>query len=789
MVNGLGARGPSWSVGLTNGLTNGRMSGKTNGLTNGRVNGKTNGRGATNGRKPGIVNGGMSAGSRGLTNGFVNGSGAVNGFRLSYQQRRIGEVSLGLSRKLAVISILVSFVVATPYALVYLFPKKGVEIDGYFTDWLDAQMYADLPDYPNPDISIVKYAMKFDGAGSYFFVSTQGRLFEGREGGADAFFIFIDTDDKATSGYSVRGIGADALIFLTGWNRTLVSAATYAFDQHASRSDFSGFRSVSWPSVAIDGSRMEVGSSVAVNARSKAVVCAKHTNESGDWSDVNFRARGPAVQVVVVHDAPDVLDPLTEQPVLTIRLTSKGSSARIDGLRFDFLGNATPLSLKAREGDRPLGVSTGDLLLFSPSLHLAEGESREIRVFAELSPEHAGWSFGLALNRTAGLVADERNITWTVKSEQTGARVAYISHPPSGVAIDGAFADWSTKAEFEDVLGDAYSEAAHDNSTGDVDIRSVSTASAEGLAFFFMSVNGTMLGGASVPKQVVRVLPGPPAQNVSNITLPMHGADFAFVFIDLDQNQSTGFYVGGSEVSIAVIGKGNSILSSRAYSYAHGQWTELGPVSAAIDSWRLEVAAPYSELGLLPGKTYTLTFLTQDWSGREDGIAVPLPARINAGTRAYPGIIINEVYNKAPPNAPNDWIELYNTADVPISLEGWQLYVDGFLVYTFPAITLQPGEIRAFSGLDFGKGQVFVLTDASGAIVDSVTCPAWQERSYGRTGSPPYSNWSQMTPTPNEINVGQYPIPEFGNIVMPLAIVPIIMIAIRQARKRAARRA
>ena len=76
-----------------------------------------------------------------------------------------------------------------------------------------------------------------------------------------------------------------------------------------------------------------------------------------------------------------------------------------------------------------------------------------------------------------------------------------------------------------------------------------------------------------------------------------------------------------------------------------------------------------------------------------------------------------------------------------------------------------------------------LTSSPGGAWVDNVTTPAWVEKTYGRTGAPPYSTWTSMTPTPGALNVGQTPIPEFGNFLAPLAIVPIIMIAFRHSKR------
>jgi hypothetical protein len=206
-----------------------------------------------------------------------------------------------------------------------------------------------------------------------------------------------------------------------------------------------------------------------------------------------------------------------------------------------------------------------------------------------------------------------------------------------------------------------------------------------------------------------------------------------------------------------------------------------GVQTCALPICQLEISASYGLLGLTPGVTYSVTFMAEDWSGREDGISVPLPARVSAGARGYPGIIMNEIYSKATPKKSDDWLELYNTGTQPISLLGYELWVDGRLIYTFPNIIILPGQFYVLSGVDFQRGLTFVLTDQLGTTTDQVTMPG-NQGTYGRVGAPPYSQWANVRPTPGAINQGQQPIPEWGNVLAVVAIVPIIMIAIRRAK-------
>jgi len=744
------------------------------------VNGRASS--AINGIRWGLTNGASKGG--GIVNGFVNGSGAVNGFRLSYGQRKLGTTRIGFKRKLAIVAIFAVIIAVAPYAIVYSFPSEVVEIDGYFIDWLKVHKYSDTPDSENPAISIAEYAMKYDHGKSYFYISTEGDMFSGRGGGADGFYIFIDRDDRQSSGYSVMGLGADALIRVIGWNDTLVLAEELAFVPPASMEDFGGFVLNGESKAAFYRNEIEIGSSIAVGENSRVVICARHTFTEDDWSEVSFRPEGAAIRVVQDHNAPEVYPSALHQRALTLNIAAKGDSTYVDAFTFDFLGNVTSFSISAVEGPTVLGMSFSNTIALDTPLVLSDGDRRSIDILVDLFGAVRTSSFGLTLNRTSGVSAEE-NTSWRIDSLQSGAKVGYVAEAPGRIAVDGAFADWAPRAPLRDLLGDAYSPTAMDNTSGDVDISVVKLASTLDTASFYMSVNGTMMGGSSVPSHLVRfVYPGPPAINITpSVPEPMYGVDFAFVLVDTDGNESTGFYIGGAERAISVAGKGNTLLASKYYIYDNGEWLEGGVVDAAIDSYQLEVSAPYSALGLVPGITYRVTFMAEDWSGRQDEVSVPLPARISAGTRAYPGIVINEIYNTAPPKSASGWIEIYNTGTEPVDLTGWVIYADGVVVYTFPSIVLLPGDFFVATDLLLGKSTNYVLSDNLGSIVDQVTTPGWVVKSYGRTGSPPYATWDTMTPTPGSINVGQVPIPEFSQLVVLVAIVTIMLIAIRRARR------
>ncbi|MCJ7826927.1 MAG: lamin tail domain-containing protein [Demequinaceae bacterium] len=385
-----------------------------------------------------------------------------------------------------------------------------------------------------------------------------------------------------------------------------------------------------------------------------------------------------------------------------------------------------------------------------------------------------------------GLVTDG-GATFRLETIQSGAAVCYIVRAPVGPVVDGAFGDWTPRMPVEDLEGDALSSATGETGAANSDISGARISSTSDQALFYMSVNGTMLAGCDIPAGMARWSHSEaPSGGSSNITRSMHGVDRAFVFIDTDQNQSTGYVVGGSEVSMVVLGKDGRVISARMYTYDGSDWIPGAAVDAAIDGYQLELGAGMAGLGLEAGSVYTVTFAAEDWRGYADDLMVYMPTQMPYGFREFGGVIINEVFNTSPPNPSSDWIELYNTGSEPVSREGWMLFVDENLIYTFPAVILQPGELYVAGNLEFLRGTRFVLTDAGPlTIIDSVTLPFWKIESYGRIGTADdeYASWDGMEPTPGVINTGQVPIPEFGEVLIPLAIVPIMLFAIRRARE------
>lgn len=150
------------------------------------------------------------------------------------------------------------------------------------------------------------------------------------------------------------------------------------------------------------------------------------------------------------------------------------------------------------------------------------------------------------------------------------------------------------------------------------------------------------------------------------------------------------------------------------------------------------------------------------------------PATTAAYTIGAPLVLMNEIYSRGTVDSP-DWIELYNTSDVPANISGYKIYDNGGQSGGRPKKAIPAGTIIPAKGFfviategtgdpsDFGlssAGEQVWFENAAGNIVDNVTFgPMETSQSYGRVpdGGP---NWqllntitrgapnSAVTPTP-----------------------------------------
>ena len=644
-VNGLRNRkGMSNGNGMTNG--SGMVNGRRNGLTNGRqgmvgrwarVNGSlTDAEGTYNGR--GMVNG----------RGIVNGEGITNGRRLA-----IGESPPRPRRStgpvIAVVVVVIMLSVAGLYFMLVQ-TEKGVHVDGVFSDWAGvAKNPDDIADEANPEINIVSCSLAVDGPSASVYLRTEGKMLGGRDNGVDSVYFFFDTDQDISTGYRIDSVGAELVLMVDGYDGRVSAAGLYRFSRDGARpaNDWNFRVATGSCRAAAAGSELEAQTALpdlGVGAGSKFNVLA-YTKDGAGGEDFASVMSTEKVRLTAMWSrvGPAQTDPgASGVPLLMVELRAFGGNASVASITVHASGaladgDIARLSMKTAAGYEVPGA-TGVLgngrasLAFSPPLAVAPGSTTTVTVLGTFSVSSAtGKAVGLSLEGGRDIAAGTRAIT----VESRTVPLTYIGAPSARIVIDGAFLDWTTYPEHPDPKGDV----AEPN----IDVTGFQTAADGGSLFACLRVDGEMMGGMGIPERKLR----PPVQQHGGgggpVNLPvLVGEDAAFVFIDSDNDSSTGYSGGNLPLGADFLanftgqyGRINYRMLHRFVGSDRGAWSweALGAIDAAAAGTQLEARLALGALGG-PSGNVSLFYYTTNWRlDRDIGDRVVLDLAQGAGGR------------------------------------------------------------------------------------------------------------------------------------------------------------
>ena len=431
LTNGLGrGSGTGRTNGLTNGLTNG-VRGRTNGLTNGL----TNGVGRTNGLTNGLVSGtGRTNGTRGRTNGLANGTGRTNGtgvinglingsYRKGLRQNRYGVIThkdlrLGLS------IIVLGLLLLGPFYLFLSTPTPRsptqIAVDGNLGDWAGIPFINDTVASSDANIRLRAYSVLSESSGYLSFAIRVEGVILGDSTGFDGFYVYIDKDLSTSTGYRARELGADYLIAVRGGNNTVSSATLYQWTQGAESHNWTAWQ---W--------QQEVSAHASVNsievqlAPLDIVLSASHAFlvAATDYEGNEVFGR--------VHFDENLRALLIQQDVATPVVPSSGS--HFASLTFTAFGGAVSVVRAPLTKDRGPGTFT-QLPGFTVSVGTPLVQNVDVTFTGSDVNNYAVGHVDPAGVQVTG------NVSVTVDGPNV---VAYLGSAPAGHVTDGYFGDWT----------------------------------------------------------------------------------------------------------------------------------------------------------------------------------------------------------------------------------------------------------------------------------------------------------------------------------------------------------
>ncbi len=273
-----------------------------------------------------------------------------------------------------------------------------------------------------------------------------------------------------------------------------------------------------------------------------------------------------------------------------------------------------------------------------------------------------------------------------------------------------------------------------------------------------------------VTGRIMYIGPSPPIPKLPVVT----GEDVAYIFIDTDNDASTGFYVNeyiGADFMLNLSGKGNIITSKNlnifnSSNVKEWKWDFVDSVNAAIDSKALEAQIEFDVLGIPQNRTFMVWFFTTDWRDcfdlSDNGIT---ETRSNRGTRAKPPgagskVVLNEIFPDA-----NGWIELYNKGNNAVDISGWVITWDGSS-YTIPSgTTIQAGGFLAFDVGSVPSSATVTLYNDKAQERDTTTYSSVPSgEGWGRYPDGE-DNWIYTTPTKAAANQPATPPPSANVLI------------------------
>ncbi|HKZ63705.1 MAG TPA: hypothetical protein VJ400_04600 [Thermoplasmata archaeon] len=524
----------------------------------------------------------------GLVNGQtgrINGTGYVNGLPLRRNpfglvgHRDLRRSAALLAASLAAVVLLGAFL-GTPVP-----EPSPFEIDGDFSEWRSVDQYADPVDTNPANADLVAYAVHPMLDRLFVYGRMRGPLFPGPT--PSSVYLLVDQGIPAAPGYAAPHLDASFLVELYGWEDGLAGTALRAWTG-GNPDNATAFQTRGTVPASAVGAEFELELTNAhvdldPGLDLKFLVAAG----AGDALDVGAIV-GRSVGALLVEERPLAASVVGPTPVLELRFRALGRDVTVVNLTLSQTGGGTAIT---------------------PSLPFTIPANTDRVETIRVDPGSLPLGSLLTV-RTASLVATTAGGFVRPTMTGDGGR-AYVGSPPTAMAVDGLFADWTgATADGDDAVPQS------------VDILDSATE-IDGDAFFYLRTEGRILSGAFLPERRQRESAvQSPAVNGSVVPARrVAGEDVLQIYIDTDDADTTGQPIGGivADRMIEVRGRLGRITFAESSAWNPASWGWL-PQATALDvafvGNQLEASAALSFLGTMNNPR--VAFAASDWSRQGD---------------------------------------------------------------------------------------------------------------------------------------------------------------------------
>lgn len=563
--------------------------------------GRTNGVGHVNG----LVKTSGADAVRGES--FVNGSGISNGLGARSKEGSTKRSSFLTRWQFLSVLVALIIVISTFVFLSYANNSEKFSIDGDFADWSGSTTYGSVIQSTAPETNITEWSIATQSLDLFLYLRTQANMMSSPN--AESYYLFVDSDGSNTTGYVMESIGADYMLQLTGWDSAVKWTSLSRYSSSSDQYNWTAWTSISSLSYSLDNSRLEARATMpeALGQTAKFVLVSRDSADRGSVSCTAPLTGG----VLVVEQVPSadvvtngVLPKSGSVTMLTLKFMCEGRGGSIDQVNPTVTG--APLASQL------------------PAFSLTKGEEREMAITVDTSGAPDG-RFVAAEMLVSGIVS-----SFAIVQVVGSGASAYVGLPPSGITIDGTFADWAGKTSVDQDPTPATSPSTDINQVGNVNTTLDS--------YFYVSVMDEMCSGTFVPSKASK----PAGTGGGGAVIPARrtAEDILRIYVDSDRSISTGKQMAldskliGANQMIEVKGLFGRITSMKEFDYSSsGSWVQTTDVvNAAKDEKRIEIGVSAASIGGSSDIDFIVE--TTTWSGRSD-LATFDPTSISASAMTW----------------------------------------------------------------------------------------------------------------------------------------------------------
>ena len=541
----------------------------------------------------------------------------LNGkYRVRYPHKHPKSKLYIFFNKLLIVPLILIVLISVSLVTIYTKPgtKEGIIIDGNFDDWSEIYKYPELGlrKINNANVDIINFGFYEEEKNLFIYLKTKGQLLSGRALDSQYFMdevrIFIDTDDKAETGYYISNLGAEFMINVAGFNGSVYVKQLWQFSGNEQR-NFSNFQIVQNVNAYSKNSELEIQIEKKVLNLREDYRLIIHTLSADGVEDFEYPVAKNKNTIVMVTESllPEVVN-LDNTLIMKVEPRIFGTqNSKLNTLEFMATNEITSKIFLTFDSINVSPQVSNNILKFVvpqpiTGYALLKGNLLDIQ---------SGKVFGLKFYN--GEVNNAIIFNYTKKPAQGAFEKTYIQKIPTNISIDGAFADWNNALKIKN------------NQQGglpNLDIQEFSALS-QNLStdiFFYLKVESDLFVGTNIPRSSVIAV----VSDGGNGTIPppiveeIVGYDYFRIFIS--NGSGSGFYIPDynfrAAYHVQIIGKEKSIFSKKLFSYTGNgtswAWTEIQDLSVEFDSFQLELSVPR----IFDNENLSFIFETSNWNAK-----------------------------------------------------------------------------------------------------------------------------------------------------------------------------